>query len=386
MVGTRQRPAFSQLFLDFTKETGIDVEMTPYRDAAYKQALPKLMADPIPPDVVYWQASMRLFEYAQKKALRPLTTLWENENYDAAFPHLKSMLTYNSEVYAIPFTYYGWGLYYNAAIVDKYGGPPETWEQFLTLCRKIKKAGIDPIAVGTKDHWPAAIWFDIFNLRINGIAFHMALLSGRIPFTDQRVQKVFLEWKKLVDNNYYNKESRTKYWDQKFPNLFWGEAAFCLIGNFTQTRFGKEVLVSKNIKMIPFPKINDIPRYEEAPTDVFMIPEKCRNVKEAEIFLKYIARPDVQVKLNKALGCLPPHQAAAATGTEFQTTKINLLKNAKAISQYFDRDTVPAFEKKAVPLLAEFIETGDIEKITEKLEIFRKDTFDPDNRQKPWRN
>ena len=45
-----------------------------------------------------------------------------------------------------------------------------------------------------------------------------------------------------------------------------------------------------DIGFMPFPKISDIPTYENAPTDVFFIPKNTKKIKEATEFLKFIAR------------------------------------------------------------------------------------------------
>ena len=126
---------------------------------------------------------------------------------------------------------------------------------------------------------------------------------------------------------------------------------------------------------MPFPKIKDIPLYEEAPMDVFMIARNTKNLEEAELFIKFMARADIQSELNKHLGYLSPNKSATVGQDPFIQAGANLLKQADGISQYFDRETLPGFDKKAVPLLAEFINTGNLQELTEKLEQARKEVF-----------
>ncbi|MCQ4384250.1 extracellular solute-binding protein, partial [Clostridioides difficile] len=73
---------------------------------------------------------------------------------------------------------------------DKAGihGEPADWAQFLDACRKLKAAGIAPIAVAARDAWTLAAWFDYLDLRINGYAFHQKLMAGDVAYTDPRVR------------------------------------------------------------------------------------------------------------------------------------------------------------------------------------------------------
>ena len=46
------------------------------------------------------------------------------------------------------------GVYYNVDIFKKYNiAIPTTWEEFLAACKKLKDAGVTPIANSLKDQW-----------------------------------------------------------------------------------------------------------------------------------------------------------------------------------------------------------------------------------------
>jgi len=65
-------------------------------------------------------------------------------------------------------------------------GEPKTWDEFLDACKKLNESGVAPIAVGARDSWTLAAWFDYFDLRINGYAFHAA--ANKSPFCSRRVR------------------------------------------------------------------------------------------------------------------------------------------------------------------------------------------------------
>ena len=370
----KQRSPFAEIFRKFSEETGIKVTTVARTDAKYKQNLSVwLLEGKKTPDVLYWQASQRLFFYAQKGVIHPITHLWNESDFDKNFSHVKSGVTYKGDIYALPFSYYHWGIFYRKSLIEKYGGVPQTWEAFIAQCEKMKKDGISPIGIGTKNNWPAAAWFDYINLRINGLKFHQQVLIGKIPFHDKRLQNVLIEWKKLIDKGFFNKENKKLAWDEVLPKFYRNKIGFILIGNFATSKFPKSRI--EDIGFMPFPKIQDIPLYEEAPMDVFMIAKSTKHVKEAELFIKFMARVDIQSVHNKRIGYLPPNKAATVGQNLFIQAGANMLKQAEGLTQYFDRDTLPAFAKKAVPFLAEFINTGNLKEVTEKLEQARKDVF-----------
>jgi len=314
-----------------------------------------------------------VFFYTEKDVVLPTTGLWNKEGFDQDFSHVKSAVSYKGEVYGLPVSYYHWGLYYRKSLIEKFGGPAATWEAFLDQCRQLKQAGIVPIGVGTRTQWSAAAWFDYLDLRINGLAFHRQLLAGKLAFTDPRVQRVLVEWKRLIDLNYFNADSASIGWDEVLPLVYRDRIAFTLIGNFVSTRLPEKLI--DDIGFMPFPKISHPDAYEEAPMDILLIPRKVQNLKEAHLFLKFMARPDVQSAHNADLGYLPPNKRGRVGEQPFVQAGAALLRNAKDVSQYFDRDTLPDFEKRAIPVLAQFLVSGDVQETTRKLELARKDVF-----------
>lgn len=375
MLAPKQRSPFEATFTRFTQETGIAVRSINLPNAEYKSALPIwLLEGKNPPDVVFWNASQRLFHYAEKGAVTPITDLWNDEQLDQNFSHVKSAVTWKNEVYGLPVSYYHWGIYYRKSLLEQYGGVPTSWNAFLAQCEKLKTAGITPIGLGAMNHWPAAAWFDYLNLRINGLPFHQQLLTGKISFHDRRVQKVLVEWKKLIEPNFFNTNSATLDWQEVLPFFYRKQMAFMLIGNFVSTAFPPEMVA--DIGFMPFPSLSkQVASFEEAPLDVLIIPKQAKNQTDAQTLLKFMARADVQSQLNESLGFLPPNKSGTVGQDAFIQAGANLLRNAKGVAQYFDRDTLPAFEAKAVPRLAAFVRHGNIQELTDQLEQARIEVF-----------
>ena len=57
-------------------------------------------------------------------------------------------------VYALPYAANAAGILYNRDMFEEHGWKvPETWEEFIALCKEIEAAGIQPLYLGYKDTW-----------------------------------------------------------------------------------------------------------------------------------------------------------------------------------------------------------------------------------------
>ncbi len=82
---------------------------------------------------------------------------------DAAF----SANTLDGKIYALPVAVLPGGLFYSQDLFDEAGitENPTTIEELDGAVEQLKAAGIEPVALGAKDAWPAAHWYYWFALR-----------------------------------------------------------------------------------------------------------------------------------------------------------------------------------------------------------------------------
>ena len=74
----------------------------------------------------------------------------------------------NGKQYAIPYSVGVVGFWYNKELFAQAGitSPPKTWPQFMAAIAKLKAAGIAPIAIGGKDQWPDAFYWDYLAVKL----------------------------------------------------------------------------------------------------------------------------------------------------------------------------------------------------------------------------
>jgi len=354
----------------------IKIKFVAYRTAQYKQLISHWLSANIGPDIFFWHAGERLQQFVRNNYVANLDDIWrENKLYESFTPSLTKLISYEGSQYAVPISYYHWGFYYNRELFkDLSISAPKTWQQFLELCIKLKKLNINPISLGSSELWPVAAWFDYLNLRINGFQFHQSLLSGELDFEDPRVRVVFEHWQELIKGGYFLQGHEKLLWSEALPFIYRKLSGFTLVGNFAATILPVEV--KDKIGFFPFPIVSsEVENAEEAPTDVFFMRANTENLQDAKLFMKFVARADIQTLYNQISTGFPANRNAVFEPTYLNLKGRDLLQGTKNISQYFDRQTPESFSTPAMAILAEFMLDGDIDKVIHKLEAQRKETL-----------
>ena len=292
------------------------------------------------PDVVTWYAGNRMAPFVNAGLFEDVSDVWQKEGLDSQLKSAAASMTLNGKKWGVPYTYYQWGIYYRKDIFAKLGiAEPKTWKELLDACAKLKAAKITPFAIGSKQSWPTGGWFDYLDLRVNGYEFHMDLTAGKVPYTDKRVAAVFDRWDELVKPGYFLANHPSYMWQEALPAFVKGEAAMYLMGNFLVAPAKEAGLKEDQLGFMVFPTITpNVPRAEDAPTDTVHIPSKAKNKVDAKRFLAYLAKPDVQTKVNEILGQLPVNNKATQPADPYLKAGFEALSTAHALAQFYDRD------------------------------------------------
>lgn len=351
----------------------IEVQLNEYDHEGYKSAIRNWLVTS-PPDVVFWFAGNRMKFFVDRGLFEPVSDVWEDNGMNDTFRSTRPSMTVEGEQYGVPATYYQWGIYYNADMFEELGlSEPQTWEEFIEVCETLKQNGYTPITIGTKFLWTAAGWFDYLNLRTNGLDFHIDLMDGKVPYTDERVRDTFANWRQLVDGGYFLENHASYSWQEAQAPLLNGDAGMYLMGNFLTPSFPE----GSNYGFFQFPQINpEVGMFEDAPTDTIHIPSRAKNKEDAKRFLAYVAQPEVQTRLNLGLNQLPPNSEAEAGDNHFLQEGLQMLSEADGTAQFYDRDTDPAMASEGMKGFQEFMIVPDrLDDILNNLERVRQRVF-----------
>ncbi|BBM88814.1 multiple sugar-binding protein [Spirochaetota bacterium] len=354
----------------------IEVTLNEYDHEAYKTAIRTWLPGD-PPDVVYWFAGNRMNTFVKRDLFADVSDVWQDNGLYEKMSSTKDSLTVDGKQYGVPFSYYHWGVYYRKDIFDKLGiAVPKTWDEYLAACEKLKSNGVTPVTIGTKFLWTAAGWFDYLNLRINGLAFHIDLMEGRVAYTDDRVKEVFKTWGEFIRKDYYLKDHSSYSWQEAQKFLYDGRAAMYLIGNFIVPGFPENL--QSSMSYFQFPIINtNVGVFEDAPTDTLHIPSKAKNKVAAKKFLSFMAQAEVQTAYNEELKQIPPNkEASTLAGDPFLEAGLSVLSTADGTAQFYDRDSDPDMAKEGMKGFQEFmIDPSRSDDILTRLEAARERVY-----------
>jgi len=372
-----QRAIFYQLAREFEQQNpDIKIKYTVMGNTDYKLSIDRWLAKDTAFDVLYWHSGQRLYRYAQAGLISPIDNLWQEQQWDQSFTRgVRSAVSVGGKTYGLPVSYYHWGFYYKKSLFQRLSiKPPKTWPEFLAACAQLKAQGITPIVVGAKNKWPAAAWFDYFNLRLNGLSFHQQLMAGNIPYTDQRVRNVFVMWSDLVKKKYFVESAHRLTWKSGLPLIYRNRVAMTLSGNFIEQHLPTTQI--DDIGFFKFPIIKqEMPLFEEAPLDIFMLPKHSKHPLAGQRFLAFMGKAKVQEQLNQEVGFIPPNQHANISASYFINSGVKTLREAQGFSQFYDRETPQKMAQLGISVFAGFLDDGDIDLAIERLEQARKVSY-----------
>lgn len=368
------KKAFESILDIFKKEqSGIKVTVNTIDHESYKVQIRTWLPNN-PPDVATWFAGNRAKFFVDKKLVEPIDDVFAKAQGQFSEGAL-SAVTFDGKKYLMPTNYYHWGFYYRKDLFEKAGiqQAPQTWEQLVDASQRLKKNNITPVAIGTKQAWPSAAWFDFINMGVNGYPFHMRLLSGKESYTSENVKRAMKTWAQLIETSAFPDTASAMTWQEASALLWQGKAAMYLMGNFIASEIPSNV--KDKIGFFSFPVIDKkVPVAQIAPTDVFFIPAKAKNKANAKLFMSFLARADIQQKYNQVTGLLPVNtQAKIDDKNSFLKAGQKLLGAATGISQFFDRDAEPDVAKVGMDGFVEFMRhPGRLDKVLAKIEKARK--------------
>ncbi len=141
---------------------------------AFKAKLPTLLQSNDPPSMFYTWAGGVLKAQSETGQLADLTPAmdadngaWRNSISSAAV----DSMTFGGKVWAAPIQSGVVSFFYNKALFAKAGvdaSSIKTYDDFLAAVKKIKAAGITPIAVGGGDKWPVHFYWSYLAMRVAG--------------------------------------------------------------------------------------------------------------------------------------------------------------------------------------------------------------------------
>lgn len=271
---------------------GIQIQVTSAQNDAYKEKIKVVIGTDNGPDVFYSWIGEFTNRFIRQGLIYDLTDAY---NSDKAWSSsmIKSQMDCfytDGKLYGAPFRLDGKTFFYNKEIFTKLGlKTPTTWDEFISVCKKIKENNIIPIAYGNQDKWPSAHYIGALNAALVPSDVRKKDFDPKTgAFTDANYVKALDYYKQLIP--FFNDSVNGTKHDISRALFTSGKAAIF---------FGELVeipnVATENSKldygMFAFPTINDGNGDQGllvgAP-EGFVMSAKCKYPKETIEFLKYI--------------------------------------------------------------------------------------------------
>ena len=177
----------------------VTIQITPTQNEDFKTKLPLALNSGTPPNIFQSWGGGGLKQQVDAGKVQDLTAAtasWTSTIIPAAL----SPYQLNGKQYGIPYDLGLVGFWYNKALFTAAGitAAPATWDDFIADLAKLKTAGTAPIAVGEKDTWTGAFWWEYLALRECG-KDKMATAVNTNSFTDPCFVKAGTDLKQLID-------------------------------------------------------------------------------------------------------------------------------------------------------------------------------------------
>lgn len=355
---------------------------TPVDHEAFKTSIRVMLSGGNPPDLFSYWAGARVQFIVDADRLEPIDDVFETNGLNTLFSEAVNQgATYSGHKYFLPLTVHYAAFFYNTAVFEKVGvTPPATWEEFLTVCEQLKAAGIVPIALGSRERWPAQFWLDYPLLRTAGPEYRAKLMAGEAAYTDPEVVKAFELWKDLLDKGYFNDTPNAYDWAEASTMVGIGEAAMTLMGTwFMQLDEQIDWKAGEDYDFFPFPVVDAaVADCAVGPIDGVVLAKDAGAKEAGKAVLAKLAGVGPQTAFNTGSGALAPNKEVADTTYNALQLKVKaLLATIPNWAFNYDLATPPPVADVGLDAFAKFIDSpGDYMSILEETEAGAKAAFE----------
>ena len=174
---------------------------------------------------------------------------------------------------------------------------------------------------------------------------------------------MFDSWKALLP--FQDPQALGLTWEESAQKLGNKQAGMYLLGSFVTQQYTDKTVLD-DVDFFPFPTLEESNGQDalEPPIDGFMLSKKGGDSEAAKAMLEYFGSPDGQNTYAKI------DTANVATNLKGDFSSLSTLQkkaqqtiaNAKYISQFLDRDALPAFANNVmIPALQTFLKNGSFD-------------------------
>jgi raffinose/stachyose/melibiose transport system substrate-binding protein len=331
----------------------VNVEITVLENEAFKTKLTTVMQSGEPPDIFQSWGGGVMNQYAEAGLLKDITAdldadggAWRN----TFAPGALGVYGYKDKNYGVPWDMGMIGFWYNKDLFAQAGieAPPTTWAELIDDVKKLKEAGITPLALGEGDKWPGMHMWAYLVTRLGGKANFEGALLRTGAFTDGPFVEAGKMLQELIALEPFQDGFLGATYNDEAAAMGNGKAAMELMGQWApaveKDNSADKLGIGDKLGWFPFPMVEGgkgDPNDAVGGGNGFAIGKNAS--PEAIDFVKYLTSAENQVVLAKAGLAIPVVKGGEAGMTDpIMITLQQSLASAKYFQLYYDQALPPA--------------------------------------------
>lgn len=301
---------FEDAVAEFEKQNpDINIEMENVSDEAIKDKLTVIASGGDMPDIYMSWTGERVKRFARGGKALDLTPYLEEDSEwaDSFLPAFLNNSTIDGSTYAIPYRSGIMYMMYNKEVFETNNYEiPETWDEFLALCEKIKNdTDVTPIAFGNSSPWYASWWIGMLNaMMVPADVMDKDYDPSSGAFTDENYVKAVQAFLDLNDKGYFGDHVNSKDYYQVREEFCAGKSAMMLDATPQFTQYDDGV-GAENWGFFKIPTMEGAagdPGTVGGGGEAWMISSTCEHPDEAVKFLKFMTSKEMSDKQTNEAG------------------------------------------------------------------------------------
>ncbi|MEV4551984.1 extracellular solute-binding protein [Nonomuraea wenchangensis] len=212
------------------------------------------------------------------------------------------------------------GAVYNKKVFQQAGidAPPTTWTEFLSVCDKLKKAGVVPIALGAQTPWVTQlITYALVPSTVyaKDPTFDDKQQAGQATFAGSGWQQAFEMYLELQKRGFFNDKPNGTTFEQQTSMVATGKAAMAVQVSAVLPDFRKAASSPDDLSMFPLPGADDAASVW-IPAGVVVglgASAKGKNAEAAKAFIDFLGKQENINAWAKEIAAIPLTQDASST-------------------------------------------------------------------------
>lgn len=338
---------WEQTVADFEKDNpGVTIEIQSIQNEDLDGKLQTALNSGDAPDIFLQRGGGKMAAMVKAGQLKDLTDAISGPAADEIPDASYSANSLDGKIYAMPVAVLPGGLFYSQDLFDQAGitENPTTLDELEDATEALKAEGIDPIALGAKDAWPAAHWYYWLALR-ECSSDTLAAAADEMDFSDECWVRAGEDLQTFADTEPFNSGFLTTPAQQGAGSsaglIANHQAAMELMGAWNPGVIGSLTPDQKplaDLSWFPFPEVDGgdgEPGSMMGGVDGYSCsvdaPDACVD------FLNYIGTSDVQTAYYKAFNAPPVNTVAQEAVTEpYLQTILEAYNAAPYATQWLD--------------------------------------------------